>query len=72
MLDISPMSQKLTTNSGSLPAHKRAETVMQAVPERFLQTTNMKVIFVCLLMTPVGKDITALFSDQECSPSAWK
>jgi hypothetical protein len=70
--DIFSMLQKLMVDLGSLRASRHAETLMQTVSEPFSRTTDLNVIFVCCLMTPAGKRITELFSDQAGSRQAWK
>jgi hypothetical protein len=66
------MLQKLVVNLGSLCANKHAEILMQIVAERFSRTPDLNVIFGCCLVTPAGKNSTALLSDQARSPKAWK
>jgi hypothetical protein len=41
-------------NLGPLRANKHTETLMQALSERFSRTTDLNLIFVCLVM-PAGK-----------------
>jgi hypothetical protein len=54
------MLQKLMISFGPLRANKYAETLVQAVPERFSRTANLTIIFACCR---VRKDIIALLSD---------
>jgi hypothetical protein len=53
--DIFPMSEKLMANLGALRANKHVEALMNAVSRRFSETTDMNVIFTCVLVTPIGK-----------------
>jgi epoxyqueuosine reductase QueG len=70
--DIFPMLQNLLIKLGSLHANKHAETLTHVVSGRFSPTMNLKVIFVCCLVTPVGKNTTVVFSDQGRPRQAWK
>jgi hypothetical protein len=53
--NIFPMLEKLMANLGALRANKHAETLMNAVSRRFAETTDVKIIFTCFLVTPIGK-----------------
>jgi hypothetical protein len=70
--DIFPGLQKLMVNLESLCVNKHAKTLMQTVSERFSRTTELNVIFICCLVTPSGKNIMAVLSDQAGSPQARK
>jgi hypothetical protein len=58
--DIFPNLQKFMANLGPLRANKHAETLMQAVSERFSQTMDGNIIFICCLVTPIGKKYSGI------------
>jgi hypothetical protein len=53
--NIFPMLEKLMANFGALHANKHAEAFMNAVSRRFSETTDVNIIFTCLLVTPIGQ-----------------
>jgi hypothetical protein len=53
--NIFPMLQKLMASLGSLHANNHTETLVKAVSERFSLTTELRIIFTCFLVIPVGQ-----------------
>jgi hypothetical protein len=53
--NIFPMLQKLMADLSALHANKHTETLMNAVSRRFSETTDVNIIFICFLVTPIGK-----------------
>jgi hypothetical protein len=49
------MLKKLIANFGALHANKQTEALMNAVSRRFSETMDVNMIFLCFLVTPIGK-----------------
>jgi hypothetical protein len=53
--NIFPMLEKLMANLGALRANKHAEAPMNAFLRGFSETMDVNIIFICFLVTPIGK-----------------
>jgi hypothetical protein len=53
--NIFPMLEKLMANFGAVRENKHAKTLRNAGSRRFSETTDVNILFICFLVTPIGK-----------------